>query len=448
MSTPLIAWGSMAASCRDTSAFLDACIGCDWAHGVLLVDSKPTERLPSCGSTMLHVEWARPLVPAWAMHVSSLNSTHEVGVEIADFNTRYFKLVALFRVLTSHATTARASWYLKVDLDTFVSVRALGRILAHWTATSSAGYIGKPIRTFHYRGRPLTFMQGGGFALSQAGAAALSRCWRPFGPDTRCPNRALEDVSNARVADAMKQRCFNFQSSPWADDMYVGACMHDAKIVAGEEPCVFAHRPGQQLRPQQLSACEEGCLAMEHALKRPRDLKRRSQAARAAGKACTTRGVIEGAPERSGNGSSIAVVAADAAGDARGASVAGTSRGPTRSGARGGGRLTRADWLMTRDASIEPPMPRSASPTAQAMAQAPPAARFAADGRRAAALVARWDADADGQLGSHELARMLAALGVLEEFRARDVERRRHQQEWRVREGEVMDKDAWSRSEM
>ena len=110
--------------------------------------------------------------------------------------------------------------------------------------------------------------------------------------------------------------------------------------------------------------------------------------------------------------------------------------------------MTRADWLMTRDASIEPPMPRSASPTAQAMAQAPLAARFAADERRAAALVARWDADADGQLGSHELARMLAALGVLGEFRARDVERRRHQQEWRVREGEVMDKDAWSRSEM
>ena len=174
MASPFIAWGSMAASCdRNVRAFLAACIGCSATQGVLLLDERPTA-CPT--SAALHVAWAPPRVPAWTASVSALNATHEVGRPIADFRTRFFKLVALFRVLTSHDATARATWYLKADLDTFVNLRALGALLAHWQANSTAGYVGKPIRSFLYRGRPLTFMQGGAFALRRAGAAALAGC--------------------------------------------------------------------------------------------------------------------------------------------------------------------------------------------------------------------------------------------------------------------------------
>lgn len=45
----------------------------------------------------------------------------------------------------------------------------------------------------------------------------------------------------------MKKSCFVGSTSPWADDMYVGVCLHDAGVTNGEEPCIFNHQEGIDL---------------------------------------------------------------------------------------------------------------------------------------------------------------------------------------------------------
>ena len=39
--------------------------------------------------------------------------------------------------------------------------------------------------------------------------------------------------------DEMQRSCTVLATSPYADDLYVGVCLHDAGVLPGAEPCMY-----------------------------------------------------------------------------------------------------------------------------------------------------------------------------------------------------------------
>lgn len=286
----LIAIGMYSRTCAAVDDFTAACIGClpppaaaaQRPHRVrlfALVDELP----PSGRCLGTHTYDADDLVP----ELAALRASH--GLQTADAWRRSGtlasslnlpKLRAVMRLMVVGAP--RASYYLKVDTDTLLSIPTLRRsLLGHVPAAahrsngtadaasstssptdgggdqgSSRGapplrplpaspppplpdYIGRGIRIFMYRGARLTFMQGSAVAFSPRAASALARWTDDATPWLRCPNRWLRDVNNHTADRLMRTRCFIRETSSYAEDLYTGMLLTDANVTAAHHQCMI-----------------------------------------------------------------------------------------------------------------------------------------------------------------------------------------------------------------
>ena len=145
------------------------------------------------------------------------------------------------------------------------------------------GYVGKVVNLVKYLGRPLRYMQGGLWAVNAHAARALSTCTRPFGIHDHCPNRVLTNT-NEYIDRLMSRRCFVMHTSPYADDLYTGVCLHNANVTSGDEPCIQAHkRQGQSRSPRRGQGHRCRCPVSLHPLKTEDELEHE----RAASSNCT-----------------------------------------------------------------------------------------------------------------------------------------------------------------
>lgn len=275
-----VAWGLYASNCSDVDTFTDACIGCSDAgttFGVAIVDELPPSARASCSAvpnTFATGQLLR-LPPSWAT-TSAPNATRALSV-LNWSKTRALLqlLIAIFplaecesRQIASRSKSAGApkhahsrhaaltvccpnlrrscafAGYVKVDTDTFLNVRQLRATLL-WHLPLNApmpDYVGRALRLFSFRGSPLTYMQGGAFVLSRRAAAWLPQ-WEP-GEWNDCPNRVLRDVNDPATDRLMRSSCFVRQTSDYAEDLYVGIAMHEARpnLSAMNHPCFLTIR--------------------------------------------------------------------------------------------------------------------------------------------------------------------------------------------------------------
>lgn len=255
----VVAWGLYARSCIDVNIFTSACVGCRDAHtfGVALID----DLQPDGCDAVSHAIEAAAVLPA--------------AVDPVDM--RYWpRTRALFGAMTMRVP--KAVMYVKLDADTFFSVRELrssllrrwlppllhhsavsttsiGRfnssrsfrssIAANSSSSGSAGrsppeYFGKELHIFSYLGRRLTYMQGGAYMLSRRAALAAAACM--LGPWRRCPTQAFEDLNNRKVNAQMRNTCYVPQVI--AEDLLLGTCMRDANVSGSALACVLTLRAG------------------------------------------------------------------------------------------------------------------------------------------------------------------------------------------------------------
>lgn len=252
-----IAWGVYGRNCAEVERFVHACVGCAApnTYGVALLDSGG---LCAC-------------VTAAASIASMLPLTHRASASLPlpedAADRRYWpRTHALFQLLTTRVPSSR--WYVKLDTDTFFNVRELraalfgsgggqplapamvGRRRMNSSAALGSGgggslpgsatsdYLGKEMRLFAYKGQRLTYMQGGAYVLSRRAALAAAAC--ELGAWRRCPNRVFEDLSNPRTNLIMRNSCWVPQTI--AEDLYVGVCMHEARLAATAQPCMLSLR--------------------------------------------------------------------------------------------------------------------------------------------------------------------------------------------------------------
>jgi len=280
-----IAIGMYAPSCIDVQAAVDACIGClsdPRIRVVAMLDAfvdgdrciiRPKSQMncTSTGSTgsspdacrQDHVERMEAVLPAGVLMLK------KTGARINFQKTR-----ALFSLMVQRAP--QATWYVKTDTDALLNLVQLRRLLAV-EPTRSSDYVGKPVRIFSLRptqthfnsSARFVYMQGGLYVLSRRAARSLADC--PRGPCTprpqlataradataycprsadwtRCPNAFFVDVNNKTVA--RQQAKFSYSETDCAshsvfnnDDLYTGACMREANMVAAPSSCFFSHPP-------------------------------------------------------------------------------------------------------------------------------------------------------------------------------------------------------------
>ena len=172
------------------------------------------------------------------------------GVEAATDLANFPKSIALFGALV--ARVPNASWYIKIDTDTFLNVPQLLLVLA--AADGRADYLGKSMFLFdlregqtHFHIDPpqqFTYMQGGMYALSRRAAVAVASCPQRGGPWLTCPNQYFTDVSNSRVGGAMEQSCVRKGATDNSkEDLLVGACVAEtaqmhAQMTLRTHPCI------------------------------------------------------------------------------------------------------------------------------------------------------------------------------------------------------------------
>lgn len=70
---------------------------------------------------------------------------------------------------------------------------------------------------FSFKGRPLTYMQGGAFVLSHSAANSLQQ-WTP-GEWSACPNKVIHDIVDPITDGLMRASCFVQQTSDYAEDL-------------------------------------------------------------------------------------------------------------------------------------------------------------------------------------------------------------------------------------
>ena len=237
-----IAWGAYARSCHDIDTLSDACIGCrdrrtlsiavldDATHSPL--GQEHVHKHTSCGGVTRTFLLSRLLGRRWSR--ASGNWTSEVAAAAPLRSvSNWDRMHAMMRQLVVSAPAA--DWLLKVDCDAFLNLRQLRATLldkVQFSSTRPPDYYGRPIKVFTYKGERLTFFQGGAYVLSRRAALAVAACrqaqWR------RCPNRLLQDTSNAAVNAQLKASCVIRQTSTYAEDLWVGVCLHEAsREVAG-----------------------------------------------------------------------------------------------------------------------------------------------------------------------------------------------------------------------
>ena len=243
----VVAWGVYARHCAEVKTFVQWCVGCapsNSTHSVALIDHGNVEH---CDAVTHTISSSRVLPPE--------------GVRLFPADLRYWpRTHALFQLLTAHVPDA--SWYLKLDTDTFFNLLALRAFLFSAQADISprsniadgsrrgngdsnrgvraplAEYVGKEMHLFAYKGHRLVYMQGGGYMLSRRAALVVAAC--SLGSWRRCPNRVFEDLHDRGVNALMRNSCYVPQTI--AEDLYVGTCMRDANISAIGQPCFLTLR--------------------------------------------------------------------------------------------------------------------------------------------------------------------------------------------------------------
>lgn len=94
---------------------------------------------------------------------------------------------------------------------------------------------------FSFKGRPLTYMQGGAFVLSHSAANSLQQ-WTP-GEWSACPNKVIHDIVDPITDGLMRASCFVQQTSDYAEDLcacLACLCPHTLRICALALPA-YAH---------------------------------------------------------------------------------------------------------------------------------------------------------------------------------------------------------------
>lgn len=244
-SNPTIALGMYARHCADYAAWRHACIGCANLNTALMLDEP---RNASCGSSaILRVRRTASLLSAEALQLRAQGT-----------RVNWQKTAALFMLLLE----VPAQWYVKVDTDALLNAPSLAHVLR---SARDAGhdYVGKPMRLFSFRGRRLTYMQGGTYALSRRAALAGCACARRQPDWLACPNRLLVDVNNRKTAALMRTSCRS-PSTTNREDLYLGMCMSDAGMVPHGHACFVSH-PHAHAGGRGVQGCR--CPASEHALK-------------------------------------------------------------------------------------------------------------------------------------------------------------------------------------
>ena len=175
-------------------------------------------------------------------------------------------------MLTWHSLLLRRRFYVKLDTDTFFNVQQARELIVYFVASGIRSgthgqvpqacpqrrphlsgrsnllpysqavykltghvsvrqvlgsrlpdYIGHAMNIFSYKGRKLTYMQGGGYILSRRAASAVASC--QLGEWKHCPALVFRDmhdpISNARLRANCTDKSTN------AEDLYVGACLRD-----------------------------------------------------------------------------------------------------------------------------------------------------------------------------------------------------------------------------
>jgi hypothetical protein len=223
-SSLVIAWGMYSRSCAEVEMFARACVGCGKASiavGIALVDHVTDG---SACKGLAHT------IPSW--RVLSPKSEPPVPAEM-----RYWpRTHTLFQQLVQRVP--QASWYVKLDSDTFFNALELWHILAAKQAQLAAarvGYLGKEMRLFSYMDRRLVYMQGGAYVLSRYAAHMAAAC--SLGSWRHCPNRVFKDLNNRHVNELMRRTCY--VPSTIAEDLYVGVCMREANVTGASQPCML-----------------------------------------------------------------------------------------------------------------------------------------------------------------------------------------------------------------
>jgi len=258
-STSVVAWGTYAPTSQEVATFARSCVACERSCSAAVLDQLPVAGHAPCPTTVIAL--MATVLPA--------------GLRNLTIKINFQKTRALFQLLTR--VCPDAAWYVKADTDSFVHLRRLSASLH--SLPQSITYVGREMRLFSFKGRQLSYMQGGVYALSQRAARAVSMC--RLGSWITCPTRVIADVVNEKSNRKMRNRCFVWNIL-FNDDLYTGICVKEAGLAGHgglglhHHPCMVSHPDGKARSRHSRRACK--CPITEHALKKEVGLLRAARA--------------------------------------------------------------------------------------------------------------------------------------------------------------------------
>ena len=258
-----MAWGVYARTCDELDLFTAACIGCSApnTHGLALLEHPSTvanasyaswrcrsvERtflmeqvLPYYppGSSIPPAEdphgngyWTRTRALFQQMTLSIPNASYYRGSHCPPMPPHSPLLMCTLLTTMCALCVLQASYYLKLDCDTFLNMDSLRlRLLLQVDPglRQPPDYIGKVMKgLFAFKGRSLTYMQGGAYALSLRAALVVASC--TFDSWKWCPTTVFK-LRNPAADSRMHQTCND--TNAIAEDLYIGACLQEASFFA------------------------------------------------------------------------------------------------------------------------------------------------------------------------------------------------------------------------
>jgi hypothetical protein len=245
MARTIIAWGVYGRGCSEIEAFSKACIGCTErnTYGLALLDAPKVDS----SATASYSSW-RCAGTTHTFLVEQVLVYRKPNSSTPASDLRYWpRTQALLKQLTT--TIPHATFYVKLDTDTFLNVQRLRTALLSGLSfgdASAPDYIGKPLRIFSFKGLNITHMQGGGYVLSRRAAVAAATC--ELGSWRECPSSVFRDMNNKNADRMIRQRC------DWpatnAEDLMTGVCMHMARMKPHSHPCMLTLRAATAHRRQ------------------------------------------------------------------------------------------------------------------------------------------------------------------------------------------------------
>ena len=175
-----VAWGSFSRSCASVEKYLQqSCIGCEDAGsvGIVLMDTGSAATALCALEPHVYTLLAAPLLPVLPPSDPKSKWRHWPVTQ------------ALFTQMLRLAP--HATYYLKVDFDALLNLRALRVSLPY---DGHADYVGKVLRIFRFQSRPLYYMQGGMYVLSRCAAREVSKCI--LGAWADCPADAFNEINS------------------------------------------------------------------------------------------------------------------------------------------------------------------------------------------------------------------------------------------------------------